>query len=350
MPAKPHSHARYRELMTSVLQGESVPTAPVAFWQHHPVADQEEATLVESTLAFQRRYDCDWVKVTPASTFQVRDYGVADAWRGDSLGRRWIGPGIIHEPDDWTRLPSIDPGAGFIGRHLRCAAELRRRLGAHVPIFQSVFNPMFQASVLGGTGFSAHLDTSFGAVEAGVWRITENTVKFIEALADAGVDGIYLVSQHARVGGLPEAIYDRLGWPSDARCLAAASAMPMPPFVHLHGEAVFLPPIDALPRYVLHLSPDGCNPEPASLLDRDRRWVSSGPCQDGLLRRGTPAQAAEAVRSDLARWKGPGFLLSAGCVLPLDTPEANIHAAIAAAREPRPDRIRAQPAAETQAP
>ncbi len=294
--------------------------------------------MVESTLAFQRRYDCDWVKVTPASTFQVRDYGITDAWKGDPLGRRWIGPGIIREPEDWDRLPSIDPSEGFLGGHLRCARELRRRLARDVPVLQSIFNPVFQASVIGGAAFGAHVEACAEAVEAGLKRITENTVKFIEALADAGVDGIYLVSQHARDGGLSRAAYERFGWPSDARCLEVAAGMPFASFLHLHGEGVFLPAADNFPRCVLHLASDGGNPDPKQLLDSERRWVSSGPDQDGSIRRGTPEEAATEVRAVLEKWKGPGFLLGAGCVLPLDTPEANILAATAAARESRPDR------------
>lgn len=329
---------KYRDLIESVLRGESVPTCPVAFWQHHPVADQQEATLVEQTLAFQELYDCDWVKVTPASTFQVRDYGVTDAWKGDSLGRRWIGPGIIREPEDWARLPSINPREGFIGRHLRCARELRRRLDRAVPVLQSVFNPVFQASVIGGAAFAAHLEACPEAVEAGLRRITENTVRFIEALANEEVDGIYLVSQHAREGGLSRAAYERFGWPSDARCLEAAADMPLASLFHLHGEAAFLPAREGFPRCVLHLATDGGKPDPATWLDTERRWISTGPGQDGKIRQGTTSEAAAEVREVLKLWKGPGFLLGAGCVLPLDTPEANIHAAIAAAREPHPDR------------
>lgn len=334
---------RYRELLSQVLHGEPAPVCPVAFWQHHPVADQAASTLLDSTLAFQSRHDCDVVKVTPASTFQLRDYGVTDAWRGDPLGRRWIGPGIVRNPEDWERLPSLDPWDGFLGRHLRCAADLRQRLDPAIPVVQSIFNPMFQAAVLGGDAWITHLASHPSSVEEGLRRITANTLRLVHALAEARIDGIYLVSQHARAGALPASAYERLGWPSDAACLASArEAMPFS-FLHLHGHPVLLPPTPLAGRCVLHYSQDPGNPDPASLLQHGPWPISTGPAQDGHIRSGSPAQAHAEASLILERLKGPRFILGAACVLPLDTPRENIDAAIRAARTPRPDRPNSHP-------
>jgi uroporphyrinogen-III decarboxylase len=73
-------------------------------------------------------------------------------------------------------------------------------------------------------------------------------------------------------------------------------------------------------------------------LDKDRRWISTGPDQGGRIRTGTPAETFSETESVLRRLKGPGFILSAGCVVSLDTPSENIDAAVLAARTPRPDR------------
>ena len=39
--------------------------------------------LAAAVVGFQRRYDYDFVKVTPASSFSVADWGVRDEWRGN---------------------------------------------------------------------------------------------------------------------------------------------------------------------------------------------------------------------------------------------------------------------------
>jgi uroporphyrinogen decarboxylase len=293
--------------------------------------------MVAATLRFQERFDCDLVKITPASTFQVRDYGLTDSWRGDPLGRRAIGPGIIREPEDWGRLPSLDPEAGFVSRHLGCAREVRRRLGGHVPVIQSVFDPLFQAAALGGEIFVSHLLAHAGAVEQGIGTLARNTVALIEALAGAGVDGIYLVTQHARRGAMDAESFQRFGQGAARACLEAAAAMPLN-FLHVHGDHIHAAEAMELPVRVVHFSEDAGNPRAEDLLRAGRLGVSTGPGQDGGIRRGTAAQAADEVAAVLRRLKGPRFVLGAGCVLPLDTPGENIREAMAEARRPRPDR------------
>lgn len=328
---------RHRDLVEHVLEGGRSQVCPAAFWQHHPVADQEEAAMVAATLRFQERFDCDLVKITPASTFQVRDYGLTDAWRGDPLGRRAIGPGIIRAPEDWGRLPTLDPEAGFVSRHLGCAREVRRRLGAGVPVIQTVFDPLFQAAALGGEVFGSHLREHAGAVQEGMRRLVGNTVALIEALAGAGVDGIYLVTQHARRGAMDAGAFRMFGQGAARACLEAASSMPLN-FLHVHGDHIHALEAMELPVRVVHFSEDPGNPRPEDVLAEGRLGMSTGPGQDGWIRRGTATQAADEAGAVLRRLKGPRFVLGAGCVLPLDTPEENIHAVLAEARRPRPDR------------
>src|SRR5205807_9418667 len=50
------------------------------------------------------------------------------------------------------------------------------------------------------------------------------------------------------------------------------------------------------------------------------------------LPKGTPDGVAAEVRDAVAQTEGRGHIVTTGCVMPIDTPEANIRAAIAAAR------------------
>lgn len=328
---------KYRDLIHSILSGERQPTCPAALWQHHPVADQEAASLCGATLAFQRKFDCDFVKITPASTFQLRDHGLTDEWRGDHLGRRWIGPGVIRSADEWRRLREADPAAGFLGRHLVCARMVRRALDPEIPVVQTVFLPLFQAAALGGERFLRDCSEHPDEVAAGLEILCRNTVKLIGALLDAGIDGIFLVAQHARAGVFAEERYEALAGDSDRACVAAAAALPLN-FFHLHGESVHLGAVPDDRAVVLHYEEGGANPPVDTVLRAGGRKVSSGPCQDGWIRAGTPEEVRQETKELLRRCKGPGFLLSAGCVLTQDTPAANVEAFIGEARRPRPDR------------
>ena len=72
----------HRERLEACISGSKIDRPPVALWRHFPVDDQSPGRLAEATINFQKTYDFDLVKVTPASSFCTKDWGVDDEWRG----------------------------------------------------------------------------------------------------------------------------------------------------------------------------------------------------------------------------------------------------------------------------
>ena len=60
-----------RERLEATIAGQQTDQIPVALWRHFPGDDQAPASLAAATIAFQQRWDFDFVKVTPASSFQI---------------------------------------------------------------------------------------------------------------------------------------------------------------------------------------------------------------------------------------------------------------------------------------
>ena len=78
-----------RERLQACIKNDpALDRAPVALWRHFPVDDQGPETLAAATLDFQHSYDFDLVKVTPASSFSIKDWGAEDAWEGSTEGTR----------------------------------------------------------------------------------------------------------------------------------------------------------------------------------------------------------------------------------------------------------------------
>jgi uroporphyrinogen decarboxylase len=73
---------------------------PVALWRHFPMDDQNPETLASATLDFQHHYDFDLVKVTPASSFSIKDWGAEDAWEGSTEGTRRYTSHPVQKPQD----------------------------------------------------------------------------------------------------------------------------------------------------------------------------------------------------------------------------------------------------------
>ena len=323
---------RYRNLVQAALSGQDTPNCPVLMWKHHPERDQDACALAAATVEFQDLFDCDIVKISPASTYQLKDHGLEDAWRGDPIGRRAVVRTVIDTADDWRRLAEIDPLQGFTGEFVACAKIVRRHFPASVPVIITVFNPMFQAAMLAGMDrLGEHLRDAPDAVQEGLDRLLDNTLALIESLAAAGVDGVFFASQQAQTSMLPVNVYAEYGLPGDLACLSLArSALPLN-MLHLHGVGVHADLFSDLTDVVLHYELDAESPRPEVLLSQGRP-VSTGP-GPGLLAANPPtARIDEACASVLDRCQGRGFILSPGCSVRLATEPASLHAITRAAR------------------
>ncbi len=141
-----------RERLQAALVGEKADRVPVALWRHFPVDDQDPIALAEATLGFQAEYDFDFIKVTPSSSFCVRDWGVEDLWKGDPEGTRDYTRYVIDVPSDWARLRPLPAHRGSLAAQLRCLEYLKKKCGEEIPFIQTIFSPLSQAKHLAGEG------------------------------------------------------------------------------------------------------------------------------------------------------------------------------------------------------
>ena len=319
-----------RERLEATIGGEPTDRPPVALWRHFPVDDQDPADLAASTVAFQRQYDFDFVKVSPASSFCLRDWGAEDSWSGTQEGTRDYVHHPVRSPKDWQALPPLEPEEGALGAQLRCLALIQEALGDEVPVIQTIFNPLSQAKNLaGGQSLLAQLRENPVEVRAGLEVITATTVRFIEAARRRGIAGIFLAVQHASSELLSEQEYTEFGVPFDRRLLEAAEGLWLN-VLHLHGNRVMF---DLLASYPVQVINWHDRETPPTLSEGQARFA--GAVLGGLRRwetmvRGTPQEVSREAMDALQQTGGRRFVLGTGCVTPITAPWGNLRAARAA--------------------
>ena len=163
----------HQERLEACISGETLDRPPVALWRHFPVDDQNPVRLAQAAINFQKTYDFDLVKVTPASSFCVKDWGVRDEWHGSTEGTRDYQIRAIQQAEDWLSLPVLDPKKGFLAQQLECLKIIQRELGSEVPVIQTIFNPLSQAkNLVGKEMLLVHLRQ---APEAGTFRFEDDS-------------------------------------------------------------------------------------------------------------------------------------------------------------------------------
>lgn len=316
----------HKERIQASLQGEIIDRPPVALWRHFPVDDQSPQTLAQATLHFQRTYDFDLVKVTPASSFCLKDWGAADEWTGHTEGTRQYTTRVIHGPRDWERLPVLDPTSRHLAAQLECLRLIRAELDPETPLLQTVFSPLAQAKNLAGSEtLLAHLRLYPEAVLKGLAVIAETTRRFVEACLAAGIDGVFYAVQHAQASLLSLEEYRTFGLPHDIKALEPARGL-WCNLLHLHGSDVYF---SLLPSFDFPIVNWHDRETPPSLAEAQKQFngvVCGGMRQDTLVY-GNQAEVQKEAADALQQTDGKRFILGTGCVVPVIAPHGNLMAA-----------------------
>jgi uroporphyrinogen decarboxylase len=317
-----------RERLEKTIAGEATDRVPVALWRHWPGDDQRAADLARSTVDFQNAYDWDFVKVTPASSFCVTDYGVQDQWEGNLEGTRSYTKRVISRSLDWTELRPLDPTRGALGRQLECLRLINEGLQDHnVPVIQTVFSPLSQAKNLAGSEvLIRHLRTQSDRLHTGLNAITETTLRFIDALKRTSVSGIFYAIQHASHAMISEQEYKVFGEPYDRKILEAIPDKWWLNVLHLHGEAPMYTLVSNYPVQVINWHDQETEPDLSQGKVLFNGAVCGGLSRWQHLHYGTPTTVREQARQAMIQVNGRRLILSTGCVTMITTPLSNIRA------------------------
>ncbi len=321
----------HRTRIETTLSGAEPDRVPVSLWRHFPVDDQTPAGLAEAVIAWQQVYDFDFVKVTPESTYSVKDYGLKDEWQGSTEGTRAYTYRPVHAPDDWLKLTPLDPRAGRIGDQLTALRMIVSALGPNVPVLETIFSPLAMArKLVGETEFLVHMRRYPDALHAGLKTLTETTVRFIEAIQDTGISGIFYALQYAQYALLSPAEFQTFARPYHLQVLNAVHAL-APKYwfnvLHLHGSEVMFDQVAEFPIQVINWHDQETYPSLAQGQTLFNGIVCGGLKQWQTMVLGTPDQVRAEAQTAIDATGGKRFILGTGCVTPITAPHGNLMAA-----------------------
>jgi uroporphyrinogen decarboxylase len=317
-----------RERLEKTIRGDETDRVPVALWRHWPGDDQRAVDLADATVAFQRRWDFDFVKVSPASSFCIADYGVQDRWVGSLEGTREYTRRAVERSLDWTELRVLGPSRGTLARQIDTLNLLKEAFGSDVPYIQTVFSPLAQAKNIAGQDvLIEHMRTAPDRLKTGLNTITESTLRFIDAMRRTGVSGIFYAIQHASHAVMNATEYQEFGRFYDMQILAALPDDWWFNVMHLHGNAPMFELVADYPVQVINWHDRETAPDLATGKLKFAGAVSGGLGRWNPMHLGTPVEVRTQARQAMEQTNRRRFILSTGCVIMTTTPTSNIRAA-----------------------
>lgn len=313
-----------RERLEKTIVGETTDRVPVVLWRHWPGDDQRAVDFAQATLHFQQQWDFDFVKVTPANTYSLVDYGLQDRWQGSDEGTRDITRPLVERSLEWTELRKLDPTRGALGIQLDALALIKEGLGEAVPFIQTVYSPLTQAEGLAGRerllrDMRLHPDR----VKTGLNLITENLLRQLDSMQKSGIAGIFYAIHNASYHVMSRAEYQEFGEPYDLRIFKLLPSRWWLNGVYLSGKSPMLDAVSGLPAQII------CWYDRLSDIDLRQGQVKfRGAVCGGLSRDevnlGTPGAIREQARDAIAQTYSRRFILSTAQNLMQTTPLSNM--------------------------
>lgn len=317
-----------RKRIEALIAGKPIDQVPVALWKHFPVDDQTPDRLAAATIHFQNTFNFDFVKVSPSSSFCLRDWGVEDIWQGDPEGTRDYQAPVIQTPEDWGKLRSLNPEKGALGNQIECLKIIRDNLGYQAPIIQTIFSPLSQAkNLVGKANIFDHIRKYPDALKAGLKTITDTTLDFIRACQKTGIDGVFFAVQHASSDLLSKSEFDEFGKAFDSKLFPLINEFWFN-VAHIHGNNIMYESVTDYPMQVFNWHDRDTYPNLKDGKNIFNKISCGGLGRIHPIELGDEKEIKTEIDDAVQQTGGKYFILGTGCVLKQTTPYGNIKVAV----------------------
>ena len=316
-----------RERVEATLRGGDRDRPPVSLWRHFYEKEDSASGLAEAMLAFQNKFDWDFMKVNPRASYHGEGWGLKVRFRGEE----GLKPERIDYPiknsRDWGKLRSLPLEEGVLAEQIQALKLIRKGLAQRIPMVQTLFTPLSIAGDLVGTAdqllqdLRDHPDLVHQALE----EIAGTFTRYAQACIEAGADGVFLATtEWASYDLLSVEQYRQFGRPYDLQVLAGARKGTFN-ILHVCGSRNML---EALLDYPVHAfnwaATNPTNPSLKEVMERSEKAVIGGIDQEKTLRQGV----REDLRKQIQRAEQGGrrgrWMLGPGCTVPVDVPPAHL--------------------------
>ena len=303
-------------------------------WDYETVC-QDGDKIAEVWIAAVEAFDYDWAWVQ-----------VDDCWEFEPLGVDCPGEGDIlratkgHLPctrESLAQWPMVDPETdGRIPEKLKAIRKVRERFGDTVFIEGSAAAPYSCVGLTCGLSETMVLAVTDRALLDEMCEFfVDHQFRFIAAQVAAGAHGVWLGDCNAYSSMISIDQYRDLAFPS-CKKLVDRCKRELDVILHLHNSETQVPYLLAEADLGVDIINVGPGPDMAAC----KEALAGKVCVTGnldpieVLMRGTPEQVeAETRRIMSSCAPGGGYCFNTGEMNPRDTPEENMRAMIAAARE-----------------
>lgn len=311
----------------ALMRGKPADRPPVSVWHHFLKEETDAERFVEATAAFQEKYDWDVIKVNPRAVY------FTETWGNEYDYSTYIGYGpkpvksVLQCAEDLHHITRRGIDCPTLSEQLHVVSALRKRVGANVPIIQTVYSPLGILLNLTGTRLIGRNRQALReespivhfiredptGLKQALEAVAETMHDYVAALLAAGANGLFYAALGlAREGYLTFDEWRTYCRAYDLEILAAAKDS----FTVLHTCGISANPqyFADYPIKVLHWAEsDSGNPTLASSADWLGNMAIMGGVDEDLFGQGKADEIFRQAKLSVERHKDRPFFLAPEC-------------------------------------
>ena len=314
------------DLIKKSFKAEPTEKVPYAIWKHFPEFDKTPEGLFEAQMKFQNKFDSDIMKISVSGRAFAADFGAEvggyDPVSGSRIGLKYP----IETLEDWWNVKEIDVTKGEFGKQISAMKLVHREVEGKIPTMMTVFSPLMVASEI-DRNIVSHYRKDPQLVGEQFKLIISAMTNFVRASFDAGVDGIFLATQHFN---------DRL---TDEERMEL-EFKPMKSIIkknlkknnfavlHLHGDKPDYKLATKLPIDAINWHDQQTLPSLSEAREMFKGGLLGGLNAESWKDISDPLDVVSLILSVYESFKGPGLIIAPGCVIPQFVSDSTIDAAV----------------------
>jgi uroporphyrinogen decarboxylase len=317
-----------RERLMATLAGEPTDRVPIGFWGHFLSDPRRADDLAKETIAFQRQFNWDFVKLMPSGMYYPEALGCTLTPASGPGAVNGLADSIVKRPEDWERLPVPDSREGWLAEHVQSVRLVREALGPDVPIIQTLFSPLSIVHKLCvHVSFDESISRHRPRVEYALRAIAEGSKRFAAATLDAGADGFFFATQEATRDSLDDDTFLDLGKKYDLEVLGVTTGRATFNLLHVCRTNIMADLVADYPVHAINWESHEVHPSLAEARGVWKQTLVGGVDRYGAIVNGAPADVRLEVQRAIETAGPRKLIVSAGCALPVARKEANLAAA-----------------------
>lgn len=316
-----------RERLETVLNGNLADRPPISAWRHFTESENNPRELADAMLAFQKKYDWDFMKINPRAVYYHQ------VWGNEYDFSRYNGvvPTLlkksVNSVEDLENIKVMPGNAIPFEEQLEAIRLIKAGLTEDVPLLMTVFTPIgILMNLCGERSIGRYResprDKSYlfelirenpEQVHQALENITQTLIDFVDKVIQAGADGLfYAALGMAREGFFTFEEWEEYAKPYDIKILETIQDK----IVMLHTCGIYGNPerFADYPISAIHWaqSATGCPP----ILGSDK-WIGDKIPMGGIDERvfGTddPQRVQQLSSESLIKNKGIPYIFSPDC-------------------------------------